>query len=105
MNSRSFRVRMRIPRALPQTSASARAASWMSPREMIVLRVGSLGDKPSSVDTFWGWVKMTLRSEWLMLFGLGFELARGNGEFVTKEPYMYSLFNRQLMTGGAQRKV
>lgn len=33
---------------------------------------------------------MTLRSEWLMLFGLGFYLTRVNDNLVTKKAYMYS---------------
>ena len=64
---------------------------------MIVLRVGSLGDKLSSVDTLWGWVKMTLRSEWLTLFGTRFCSARVNDDPVTKEPYMYSWYGCELM--------
>jgi len=51
-NPPSFKVRIRIPRSLPHASAILRAASVISPRVMTVLRVGSFGDKPRSVDRF-----------------------------------------------------
>lgn len=51
-NAPSLRVRIRIPRSLPQALAITRASSWISSRAMIVLRVGSFGDKLSNVDTF-----------------------------------------------------
>ena len=71
-NLPSLRVRIRIPRSLPQAVAIERASPGISPRAMIVLRVGSFGDKLSSIVTFWGWTKMMLRSEWLKL--IGFEI-------------------------------
>ena len=75
---------MRTLRSFPQASAILRASSGISSRETIVLRAGSFGDKPSNVDTFWGWTKMTVRSEWLILLGLGFDLTLVNDDDVTE---------------------
>ena len=90
-SSRSFRVRILILRSLPQASASLRATSGISPRATIVLRVGIFGDKLSNVDTFSGWTKMTLRSEWLALCGLGFESARVNNRLVCNQATLHVL--------------
>jgi hypothetical protein len=44
---------------------------------------------------------MTLRSEWLMLFGLGSDLVEVDDILATNKPYMYSCNNCELMIESA----
>ena len=48
---------------------------------------------------------MTLRSEWLMLFGLGSDLVEVNDILATNKPYMYSCNDCELIMEGARRRV